>query len=156
MREQRIIKFRGRRKHGKEFLIGDLVRTCNGGPCIFPYDDSLGLNSPDYYEVDENTIGQYTGRKTIKGRDLYEGDIVFVEESEPEGDKRYYLVIVWIPEWAMFASLHMDEYHKFLKEGAEALDETMFWTYTIETAEKDFHYAGNLYENPELIDTTGQ
>lgn len=116
--------------------------------------------TPDYRHDTPNTeitqgvdyiIMQYTGRKSIKGRELYEGDIVFVEESEPDGDKRYYLVIVWIPEWAMFASLHMDEYHKFLESGYEVLDETLFWTYTLETSEKDFHYAGNIYENPELV-----
>lgn len=96
---------------------------------------------------------QFTGHKTIQGRELYEGDIVFVEEEEDNKDVRYYLVIVWIPEWSMFASLHLNEYQKFLLEGYKALDEVMFWTYTLETAEQDFHYAGNIFEKPELLES---
>lgn len=95
---------------------------------------------------------QFTGHQTINNKELYEGDIVFVEETENDGDKRYYLVIVWIPEWSMFASLHLDEYQKFLSEGSKALDEVMFWTYTLESAETDFHYAGNIFHNQELIE----
>lgn len=69
----REIKFKGKRKHGKEILIGDLVRICNGGPCIFPCnDDSFGLNSPDYYEIDPITLGQFTGLKDKTGKDIYE------------------------------------------------------------------------------------
>lgn len=94
---------------------------------------------------------QYTGHKTIKDKELYEHDIVFVEESQAEVDKRYYLVIVWIPEWSMFASLHVDEYIRWRDEGVKVLDEPLFWTYTLENAEEDFHYAGNIYENSELL-----
>jgi hypothetical protein len=103
----------------------------------------ISINQWDGYF---DCVEQFTGHKTINGKELYENDIVFVEEAEEAGDKRYYLVIVWIPEWSMFASLHLDEYHKFLTEGYKALDEVMFWTYTLENAEKDFHYAGNVHE----------
>lgn len=104
---------------------------------------------------------QFTGKKCINGEPLYEGDIVFVEDNsgiclirdddDPE-DVRYYMVIVWISEWCLFASLHIDEYKKYLKDGAESLDESMFWTYTIENSEVDFHYAGNIHQHPHLLE----
>lgn len=77
----REIKFRGKRKNGNEIFIGDLVRTCNGAIHIFPHDDS-GLNSPDFYEVDPNTIGQFTGLKDRNGIEIFERDIVTVEYGE--------------------------------------------------------------------------
>lgn len=109
-----------------------------------------GGNTP----VIENTLSPFTGKKCVNGEEIYQGTIVFVEEEEgidnPK-DVRYYLVIVWIPEWCLFASLHLDEYQKYLKDGAEALDESMFWTYTMEGSEEHFHYAGNIHQNPELL-----
>ncbi|MFO0447622.1 MAG: YopX family protein [Pseudomonadota bacterium] len=111
-----------------------------------PINDLLKNGLPD-----GSSIMQYTGRRTVQGKEIYEGDIVFVEESNNYGDKRYYLVIVWIPEWTMFASLHLDEYKKFLEQGTDSLDEFMFWTYTLQDSEKSFHYAGNIYENPQLL-----
>lgn len=131
---KREIKFREYRGDGRWHYWGLMDEGKFVGPC--------SPNSKAY---------QFTGHKTIKGKELYEGDIVFVEEHEDTGDKRYYLVIVWIPEWSMFASLHLDEYNKFIKEGYKVLDEPLFWTYTLETSENDFHYAGNIHETPHLV-----
>ena len=93
---------------------------------------------------------RFTGKKGFNDRELYEGDIVFYEEKTDEGDERYYLVIVWIQEWSMFASLHLDEYKTYLEFGAKELDESMFWTYTLEESEH-YHYAGNIFENVDLL-----
>ncbi len=93
---------------------------------------------------------QFTGRKGFNDKELYEGDIVFYEEATDKGDERHYLVIVWVEEWDMFASLHIEEYKKYLSSGAEELDESSFWTYNLRDSES-FHYAGNIYENPDLL-----
>lgn len=146
---ERIIKFRGYSIEYKEWVYGFLFITEKGLYYIKSGDENKRFGTG--IEVYKNSIGQFTGHKTIKDKELYESDIVFVEESEDDKDVRYYLVIVWIPEWSMFASLHLDEYHKFLKEGHRAIDEVMFWTYTLENSETDFHYAGNIFENPELL-----
>ena len=100
-------------------------------------------------------IMQYTGLKDKNGKEIYEGDIFRVEEDGAEDgtDMIYYLVIVWVKEWTMFATLRtQDEYKKYLIEGVKALDEPMFWTYTLEdTNDRRFYLCGNLYQNPELL-----
>lgn len=108
--------------------------------------DQLILNM-----IGENIeLMQFTGKTCHNNKDVYEGDILFYEESEDDGDKRYYLVVTWIQEWCMFATLHVDEYHNYLKKGKEALDEVLFWTYPIEDS-NDYHYAGNIHEQSELL-----
>lgn len=102
--------------------------------------------------VNHENVMQFTGKKGYNDRELYEGDIIFYEEQTDEGDERFYLAIVWVSEWSMFASLFIDEYKNYVEHGADALDEVMFWTYTLEKSDY-FHYAGNIYENPELLKT---
>jgi uncharacterized phage protein (TIGR01671 family) len=75
----REIKFRGKRKNGSDIFIGDLVRTCNGAIHVFPHEKDLGYNSPDYYEVDPETIGQATGITDTTNTEIFELDIVTVE-----------------------------------------------------------------------------
>lgn len=118
-----------------------------------PIGEERGYGSDDKRVLIDPTdceILQYTGKKGFNERELYEGDIVFYEEAEEGGDRRYYLVIVWVAEWSMFASLHVDEYKKYIENGKDELDEPLFWTYTLEDSEH-FHFAGTIYETPELL-----
>lgn len=71
----REIKFRGKRKNGEEILIGDLNHI-NGNVFIFPREENSILNSPDWFEVLPETIGQLLKEKQANGGDIYEGDIV--------------------------------------------------------------------------------
>lgn len=126
--------------------------TRNGEYTNLSFHIDFKLKDKWWKAIDKNlTIMQYTGKKGFSDRNIYEGDILFYEEAGDDGDERHWLVVLWIEEWSMFASVFIDEYKKYLEKGAEALDEVMFWTYTLERCDH-YHYAGNIFEDPQLLD----
>ena len=100
-------------------------------------------------DCNECPIMQFTGFKDKNGKDVFEGDIFRIEEE----DMIFYIIVVWIHEWAMFSTLRCeDEYQAYLMDGVDGIDETMFWTYTLEDIDSPKHYpAGNIHQNPELL-----
>lgn len=94
---------------------------------------------------------QFTNHQ-ISGVDLYDCDIIRNEKMDDYEDAVEYLVCAFIAEWSMFGLLTIDEYHKYNAEGADALDETMFWTFPIDDKENEQRrICGNIYENSNLL-----
>jgi uncharacterized phage protein (TIGR01671 family) len=129
----REIKFRGKRKNGSELFIGDLNHI-NGKVYILPRTEDTPLNGPDWFEVDEETVGQYTGRKDKNGKEIYEGDIV-----KTGTDKN--MVIGWSDRFASFV-INRDGW-AFQHWFGEACDSS------------DCEVIGNIHQNPELIQVKG-
>ena len=91
------------------------------------------------FKVDENTIGEYTGLHDKNGKEIYEGDIVSKEtfdDTKPNWRNISYAKVIYIEELAGFYLVNRD--NKILWEVSED-------KYNIEGA-------GNIYDNPELLE----
>ena len=126
----REILFRGKRKDNSEWIFGEYITI---------YDDQkykaiktcIELNT-GIYEVDPDTVCQYTGLLDKNGKKIFESDIVQNAEFCP--DNEGYGVIEWNDDEAMFVVdadyCYYDFYHIY---GAE------------------LEVIGNVFDNRELI-----
>jgi len=78
----RQIKFRGKRINGNEILIGDLNHI-NGLVYIFPRTEEAPLNSPDWFQVEPESVGQFTGLYDKNYNEIFEKDKLRWISSNP-------------------------------------------------------------------------
>ena len=120
----RDIKFRG-----KVIATGKWV--CG---CLTRYSEHMSLITEDLiegkmYEVKTETIGQYVGQKDDRGREIYEGDIVYYDDEEEN------FVVLWDEMTSRFA---------LQSEGLIVDFDNCF--------SNDLDIIGNIYENPEQVE----
>src|SRR5660398_189221 len=102
----REIEFRGQRKDNKEWVYGCLVGekyiVCNW-EINNDYGDETDFYATDFYEVIPETVGQYTGEKDKKCKEIYEGDILRCWDN----DENVYLTIVVLNGGASVSYTHL-------------------------------------------------
>ena len=126
----REIKFRAWHKEKKRWL--DTVRVFGDGSWSGSLVEERG--EIDGYDERECELVQYTGLLDKNGKEIYEGDIL-------EIDNKIFVVEYYPAQFVITGELHSGELHS---KGSWYLRE--FWT------KSEQGVIGNIYENPNLME----
>ena len=130
----REILFRGKRTINGDWVYGYFVRGNERKSLrdsIFVYDSET--QSFNDYEINQSTLGQYTGLTDKNGKKIFEGDIVKTDKfSEP--NKQY--IIKYDLQFGAF--IGQDRYNVYFV--------------TFDGDSGDFEIIGNIHDNPELLE----
>lgn len=122
----REIKFRGKSLNTGLWSYGDLRQ------------DNIRRKAYVEYEVDPETIGQFTGLTDCNGKEIYEGDILSFTVFDAFGGDRQYRGAVRYCGSRFIIWLFLD--------GEDCLD--LDW---VIEQDDELEIIGNIYDKPELI-----
>ena len=120
----REILFKAKRINNGEWVQGWYMETFTGSALIVTlYDHILGMI--EKYEVDPNTISQFTGLKDKNGKMIFENDIVKTDEAG------------WVAKVIYYT------YSFICVDNIGGFSSMCNWG--------DFEILGNIFDNPELL-----
>lgn len=122
-------KFRGKRIDNGEWIYGYYVKGF--GYNVNDIENRIfTLDGMYIHEVEEETVGQYTGLKDKNGKEIYEGDIYH------QGDRNILYVVEYTQDCSFMG-------RQVRTKGSRT--GLAYWQDRIEVI-------GNIYENPELLE----
>ena len=131
----REILFRGKRKDNSEWVYGNYAVTDNNGKQHFIFQ-----NKAFEFEVDPETVGQYTGITDDNGKKIFEGDILGITNDDPDYD---YITKVYLDCDTLCVDVQGQDYD-YTSIGF-AIE---IWNDECDQVE----VIGNIYDNPELLE----
>ena len=137
----REIKFRGKSLRDGEWFYGNLFdRDTKGNAHITTLERGCLV-------IDHDTVGQYTGLHDRKDREIYEGDILFVEFADKSGGNQ---LVGWNEETASWGIMCTYEYQS-LKEGDDWPEFKNHTLFAFLRHAIVCEVVGNIHDNPELM-----
>jgi len=136
----RIIKFRAWRTDGKYMVTSDVgaltaLRNCYGNKGLA---EQAGFSNIDNQpNPDKFILMQYTGRKDINDKEIFEGDIVSFDDCTSTESGYCERGCIGVVEWCN-ETVSFEVSNRLSAESYEVLDECVV--------------IGNIYENPELME----
>lgn len=131
----REILFRGKRKDNGEWVYGNYAVTDNNGKQHFIFQ-----NKAFEFEVDPETVGQYTGITDDNGKKIFEGDILGITNDDPDYD---YITKVYLDWNTLCVDVQGQDYDCTSIGFAIGI-----WDDECDRVE----VIGNIYDNPELLE----
>lgn len=89
-----------------------------------------------YFQVEDAPIFMWTGLRDKNGKDIYEGDVLYLPEDIKEGEPEQY-AHVWLAHGGFVVSLN----HKYSETSYELLRSPYYKSEVV----------GNIMENPNLM-----
>lgn len=142
LKATREIKFRGKRLDNGKWAIGDLRHRNDGSLAIITnlnvWSDNNGKVDAygEEFEVDPETVGQFTGLEDKNGKDVYEGDILGSEGR----------VIGWVKGGVRGYCYDV----VYINHPAGESDWPLYSTVKYDYPEQ-IEVIGNIHDNPDLL-----
>ncbi len=137
-------KYRGKLILGKHRWVKGFYVRVNDNHIIIPAGTGGFF---DYKQCEPETIGQYIGRRDRKNKEIYDGDILYVEFADKSGG---YQLVGWNEETASWGVMDIYSYQS-THEGYDFAEFNNHVLLAILKKAVICEVAGNIHDNPELM-----